>query len=154
MNHAIEVWLTYKKLYILQVHNSMGFGGKYTPMEKEMATHSSTLAWRIPWREEPGRLQSMGSQRVGHDWVTSPQWRRRRHNHETIISINAINTTIISKNFLLLSLVAIIFFCDGNTQYKTYLLSNSFVYDTMLVITDSVPSISRTYACCICWTLS
>ena len=35
--------------------------------EKEMATHSSTLAWRIPWTEEPGRLQSMGSQRVGHD---------------------------------------------------------------------------------------
>ena len=37
------------------------------PLEKEMATHSNTLAWRIPWREEPGRLQSMGSQRVGHD---------------------------------------------------------------------------------------
>ena len=36
-----------------------------------MATHSSTLAWKIPWMEEPGRLQSMGSQRVGHDWVTS-----------------------------------------------------------------------------------
>ena len=36
-------------------------------LEKEMATHSSTLAWRIPWTEEPGRLQSMGSQRVGHD---------------------------------------------------------------------------------------
>ena len=36
-------------------------------LEKEMAPHSSTLAWRIPWREEPGRLQSMGSQRVGHD---------------------------------------------------------------------------------------
>ena len=36
-------------------------------MEKEMATHCSILAWRIPWREEPGRLQSMGSQRVGHD---------------------------------------------------------------------------------------
>jgi len=36
-----------------------------------MATHSSTLAWRIPWTEEPGRLQSMGSLRVGHDWVTS-----------------------------------------------------------------------------------
>ena len=40
-------------------------------LEKEMATHSSTLAWKIPWTEEPGRLQSMGSQRVGHDWVTS-----------------------------------------------------------------------------------
>ena len=37
------------------------------PLEKEMATHSSVLAWRIPWTEEPGGLQSMGSQRVGHD---------------------------------------------------------------------------------------
>ena len=37
------------------------------PLEKEMATHSSTLAWKIPWAEEPGRLQSMGSQRVRHD---------------------------------------------------------------------------------------
>ena len=36
-------------------------------LEKEMATHSSTLAWKIPWMEEAGRLQSMGSQRVGHD---------------------------------------------------------------------------------------
>ena len=36
-----------------------------------MATHSSILTWRIPWTEEPGRLQSMGSQRVGHDWTTS-----------------------------------------------------------------------------------
>ena len=36
--------------------------GREDPLEKEMATHSSTLAWRIPWREEPGRLQSMGSQ--------------------------------------------------------------------------------------------
>ena len=42
------------------------------PLEKEMATHSSTLAWKIPWMEEPGRLQSMGLQRVGHDWPTSP----------------------------------------------------------------------------------
>jgi len=37
------------------------------PLEKEMATHSSIFAWEIPWAEEPGRLQSMGSQRVGHD---------------------------------------------------------------------------------------
>ena len=37
------------------------------PLEKEMATHSSIVAWKIPWMEEPGRLQSMGSQRVGHD---------------------------------------------------------------------------------------
>ena len=37
------------------------------PLEKEMAIHSSTIAWKIPWTEEPGRLQSMRSQRVGHD---------------------------------------------------------------------------------------
>ena len=37
------------------------------PLENEMATHSSTLAWKTPWTEEPGRLQSMGSQRVGHN---------------------------------------------------------------------------------------
>ena len=41
--------------------------GQKIPLEKGMATHSSILAWRIPWTEEPGRLQSMGSQRVGHD---------------------------------------------------------------------------------------
>ena len=51
--------------------------------EKAMATHSSILAWKIPWTEEPGRLQSMGSRRVGHDWATSlslftfTHWRRK-----------------------------------------------------------------------------
>ena len=48
-----------------------------------MAPHSSTLAWKIPWTEEPGRLQSMGSRRIGHDWATSlspftfMHWRRK-----------------------------------------------------------------------------
>ena len=52
-------------------------------LKKEMATHSSTLAWEIPWMEEPGRLQSMGSGRVRHDWATSlslftfMHWRRK-----------------------------------------------------------------------------
>ena len=41
--------------------------GREDLLEKEMATHSSNLAWKIPWMEEPGKLQSMGSQRVGHD---------------------------------------------------------------------------------------
>ena len=41
--------------------------GQEDPMEKGMATHSSILAWRVPWTEEPGRLQSLGSQRVGHN---------------------------------------------------------------------------------------
>ena len=43
------------------------FLGWEDPLEKEMAIHSSTLAWKIPWTEEPDKLQSMGSQRVGHD---------------------------------------------------------------------------------------
>ena len=52
-------------------------------MEKARAPHSSILAWKIPWTEEPGRLQSMGSRRVGHDWATSlslftfMHWRRK-----------------------------------------------------------------------------
>ena len=45
--------------------------GQEDLLEKEMATHSSILAWKLPWTEEPGRLQSMGSQRVRHDWATS-----------------------------------------------------------------------------------
>ena len=52
-------------------------------LEKAMASHSSTLAWKIPWTEKPGRLQSMGSRRVGHDSATSlslfifMHWRRK-----------------------------------------------------------------------------
>ena len=47
--------------------------GGEDPLEKEMATHSSILAWRIPWTEEPGRLQSMGLQRIRHDLATKQQ---------------------------------------------------------------------------------
>ena len=59
------------------------FFSYYDLPEKAMAPHSSTLAWKIPWMEEPGRLQPMGSLRVGHDWVTSlslftfMHWRRQ-----------------------------------------------------------------------------
>ena len=45
----------------------MGSLGQEDPLEKEIAAHSSVLAWEIPWTEEPGGIQSMGSQRVGHD---------------------------------------------------------------------------------------
>ena len=56
----------------------------YHHSEKAMAPHSSTLAWKIPWTEEPGGLQSMGSLQVGHDWATSLSlftflhWKRKR----------------------------------------------------------------------------
>ena len=53
------------------------FLGQEDPLEKEMATHSSILAWRIPWTEEPGGLQSMRLQRVGHDIATKRERERK-----------------------------------------------------------------------------
>ena len=57
---------TVKRLSAMQEIQVRSLGWE-DPLEKEMATHSSTLAWKIPWMEEPGRLQSMGSQRVRHN---------------------------------------------------------------------------------------
>ena len=57
---------TVKRLSTMQETRVQSLGWE-DPLEKEMAIHSSTIAWKIPWTEEPGRLQSMGSQRVGHD---------------------------------------------------------------------------------------
>ena len=59
----------------------VGCLGREDPLEKEMATHSSILAWKIPWMEDPGRLQSMGSQRVRRDWATS-----HTHTHTNLLS--------------------------------------------------------------------
>ena len=53
------------------------FLGLEDPLKKGMATHSTILAWRIPWTEEPGRLQSMALQRVGHDWSVNSHTHRR-----------------------------------------------------------------------------
>ena len=63
-NEDPEIWGWYWNY--LEVHLSLR-STLLEILEKAMATHSSTLAWKIPWTEEPGRLQSMGSQRVGHD---------------------------------------------------------------------------------------
>ena len=62
------------------------------PLEEGMVTHSSTLAWRIPWIEEPGRLQTMGFQRVGHSGV---------NNTFTfiVLNVNFLNTSILSHNY-------------------------------------------------------
>ena len=75
-------WLREWRNY-LQCRKPSLIPGQEDPPEKAMAPHSSTLAWKIPWTEEPGRLQSMGSRRVGHDWATSlslftfMHWRRK-----------------------------------------------------------------------------
>ena len=68
--------------YGVYMETWLGFTSTVGP-EKAMALHSSTLAWKIPWTEEPGGLRSMGSLRVGHNWVTSlwlftfMHWRRK-----------------------------------------------------------------------------
>jgi len=68
---SLYIWCMYNNTYLRVIR------------EKAMATHSSTLAWKIPWVAEPGRLQSMGSLRVGHGWATSlslftfMHWRRK-----------------------------------------------------------------------------
>ena len=61
---------TVKRLPAMQ-ESRVWYLGWEDPLEREKAPHSSILAWKIPWTTEPGRLPSMGSQRVGHDWVTS-----------------------------------------------------------------------------------
>ena len=75
--HAIEPMLCSKRGYLQweapapQLKRSPKLPELEKVPEKAMAPHSSALAWKIPWTEEPGGLQSMGSQRVGHDWATS-----------------------------------------------------------------------------------
>ena len=66
LNGAALVAQTVRRLPAMQ-ETWVQSPGQEDPLEKEMATHSSTLAWKISWMEEPSRVQSMGSQRVGHD---------------------------------------------------------------------------------------
>ena len=95
------------------------------PLEKERATHSSTLAWRIPWTEEPGRLQPMGSQRVGHNWATSlsflffhfPEVLQDEGKHETIERLN-----LYSPSYLLIHFFKLQLSREENT-WATFLLS-------------------------------
>ena len=61
--------------------------GLEDPLEKEMATHASILAWKIPRTEEPGGLQSMGSHRVRHDLATKPQQQLRVNRLQVLISL-------------------------------------------------------------------
>ena len=65
---AVEIMVAQTVKHLLTMQDTWVWSLDWEdPLEKEMATHSSTLAWKIPWMEEPGRLQSMGSQRVGHN---------------------------------------------------------------------------------------
>ena len=62
-----HIYFFFRSFSIIGYHKVLNIVPYAIQLEKEMATHSSILAWKIPWTEEPGRLQSMGLQRVGHD---------------------------------------------------------------------------------------
>ena len=64
--NSLRVAQTVKRLSTMRETRVRSLGWE-DPLEKEIAIHSRTIAWKIPWTEEPGRLQPMGSQRVGHD---------------------------------------------------------------------------------------
>ena len=78
---GLPSWLRWQRI----ICKAEDLGQEYL-LEKGMATHSSILAWRIPWTEEPGRLQSMGFQRVGHNWGTNTVNYRRRWPPNTFIT--------------------------------------------------------------------
>ena len=80
-----------------------------------MATHSSTLAWKIPWMEEPGRLQSVGSQRVGHDWATLPHLTSRTEYRYSYLTM---------QSFFFSQLG----FLDNLEQIKSLPFSSAFLY--------------------------
>ena len=72
VSKGLPEWHSGKKIHLPvqeTEETQVWFLGQEDPLEEEMATHSSSLAWKIPWTEEPGRLQSTGSQRAGHDWA-------------------------------------------------------------------------------------
>ena len=64
-------------------------GGREDPLEKGMAAHSSTLAWKIPWTEEPGGLQPVGPQRAGHDWVTNTKPSKQKLHEFRTMSVSS-----------------------------------------------------------------
>jgi len=92
--HSFYGWVIYHRVFVYFYPSMCGWMLRLLPYlsnsklptygsEKAMAPHSSTLAWKIPWTKEPGRLQSMGSLKVGHNWATSLSlftflhWRRK-----------------------------------------------------------------------------
>jgi len=88
------------------------------PLEKEMAIHSSSISWKIPWTEKPGRLQSMGSQRAGHDWATSLAVQNTLN-----LSWNFLQSLSITNSWSLLKLMSIELVMPSNHSPSTFSLS-------------------------------
>ena len=115
--------------------------GLEDPLEKGLATHSSALAWRIPWTEEPGRLQSMVSQRVRHDWVTKCG---HAHTHIQLLTVTPVLLSpqpLASNNLLIFPIPVdtpmLTFHTNGIIQYVAFcvwLLSLSIMFPRFIIL--------------------
>ena len=94
ISKRLPKWHSGKKTHlpVQETGDTVWFLCQEDPLEEEMATHSRTLAWKIPWTEEPGRLQSMGSQRAGHDWAHMPGFLNYNTSHTQLILEKAMAT--------------------------------------------------------------
>ena len=92
------------------------FLGFEDPLEKEMATHSSILAWRISWPKESGRLQYTGQQRIGHNWATNTF--TFQHRHHFVDSLSHWNTFSYTSLFSSLSGKSSVMYCPSCTVYS------------------------------------
>ena len=99
-------------------------------LKKEMATHSSTLAWKIPWTEELGTLQSMGSQRVGHDWATFTYLIQKKLLVEIERSWNNGNLVSIAE-------VVMEVLTQTSFQKRNYLFNESLLADNLQLLMPS-----------------
>ena len=97
------------------------------PLEKGTATHSSILAWRLPWAEEPAELQSMGSQRVGHDWVTYTHKDLVKGNWVTYTELSIQETLEIEHETLIAFDHCVVFQeCFYFLQYQSFFIFSTF----------------------------
>ena len=104
-------------------------------VEKAMAPHCSTLAWKIPWTEEPGRLQSMGSQRVGHDWATSlhftSMYSARTQHHTTFLLLLLLIITF-SLFLFFLSELKLLTYLSSPVDYDPWCSMSYWSFNTVL----------------------
>ena len=125
------------------------------PLEEEVATHSSILAWRIPWTEKSGRLQSMGSQRVAYDWTTNTQTHthimKKRLNKLSIedMYLNIIKTIMTSPQLILMLFIrSVMSLCDPMTIAHQASLSFTISWSLLKVMfIESVMSSNDTILC-------
>ena len=105
--------------------------GLEDPLEEEMATHSSILGWRISWTEEPGELQSMGSQRAGHDWVTTTH-------SVLIVNLEHLTSPWSQQPW------------EEERQKSTWIIRTSYSHST-LIVSLFIHSLSRTHCAPPMW---